>query len=117
MSYDAALLASGAAPLRATIPGADLGNVFLLRSRADADAILAQAERSERAVILGASFIGMEVAASLRERGLEVTVAGREKAPFEKQLGAQIGSAFIGLHERRGVRFRLGHSIAKSRAA
>ncbi len=61
--------------------------MFLLRSRSDAEAILAQAERSERAVVLGASFIGMEVAASLRERGLEVTVVGQEAAPFEKQLG------------------------------
>ena len=60
---------------------------FCCASRKDADAILAQAERSERAVVLGASFIGMEVAASLRERGLQVTVVGKESAPFEKQLG------------------------------
>lgn len=113
LHYDAALLATGATPRQAPIPGADLGNVFLLRSRADADAILAQAERSERAVIIGASFIGMEVAASLRERGLEVTVAAKESVPFEKQLGAQIGSAFVALHERHGVRFRLGQTITK----
>jgi NADPH-dependent 2,4-dienoyl-CoA reductase/sulfur reductase-like enzyme len=88
-----------------------LGNVFLLRSRQDADAILAQAERSERAVVLGASFIGMEVAASLRERGLEVTVVGMESAPFEKQLGARVGSAFVGLHRKQGVNFRLGAGV------
>jgi NADPH-dependent 2,4-dienoyl-CoA reductase/sulfur reductase-like enzyme/nitrite reductase/ring-hydroxylating ferredoxin subunit len=111
MTYDAALLATGAAPTRPKLPGADLGNVFLLRSRADADAILAQAERSERVVVLGASFIGMEVAASLRERGLHVTVVGMEKAPFEKQLGAQIGNAIVGLHHRNGVDFRLGTEI------
>ena len=112
LDYDAALLATGGAPRRPAIPGADLGNVFLLRSRADADAILAQAERSERAVIFGASFIGMEVAASLRERGLDVTVVGKEKAPFEKQFGARVGSTFIALHERHGVAFRLGCGIA-----
>jgi NADPH-dependent 2,4-dienoyl-CoA reductase/sulfur reductase-like enzyme/nitrite reductase/ring-hydroxylating ferredoxin subunit len=112
LDYNAALLATGAAPRRPPIPGADLRDVFLLRSRADAQAILAAAERSERVVVLGASFIGMEVAASLRERGLEVTVAAKERVPFEKQLGAQIGAAFIGLHERRGVNFRFGQSIA-----
>ena len=74
-------------------------------------AILAQAERSETAVVLGASFIGMEVAASLRERGLGVTVVGMEAAPFEKQLGARIGNAFVGLHQKRGVNFRLGQQI------
>jgi nitrite reductase/ring-hydroxylating ferredoxin subunit/thioredoxin reductase len=111
LAYDAALLATGGAPAYPNIPGAALGNVFLLRSRQDADAILAQAERSERAVVLGASFIGMEVAASLRERGLEVTGVGKEKAPFEKQLGAEIGNAFAGLHQKKGVAFRLGHEI------
>jgi NADPH-dependent 2,4-dienoyl-CoA reductase/sulfur reductase-like enzyme len=111
MTYDAALLATGAVPVRPNIPGATLNNVFVLRSREDADAILAQAERSERAVVLGASFIGMEVAASLRERGLDVTVVGKETAPFEKQLGAQIGNAFVSLHQRKGVTFRLGQEI------
>lgn len=111
LAYDAAVLATGAAPTHPNIPGAMLSNVFLLRSRDDADAILAQAERSERAVVLGASFIGMEVAASLRERGLEVTVVGQEAAPFQKQLGAEIGNVFVGLHQKNGVNFRLGQDI------
>lgn len=115
LQYDAALIATGGLPRRPDLPGADLAGVFLLRSRADADAILAQAERSERAVILGASFIGMEVAASLRERGLEVVVTGRETVPFEKQLGARIGGALQALHERKGVRFKLGHGVARLR--
>lgn len=113
LTYDQALLATGGIPRRPSIPGAE--RAFLLRSRADADAILAKAERSERAVILGASFIGMEVAASLRERGLEVTVVGSEPAPFEKQLGGQIGRAFVRLHERHGVMFRLGRKITSFR--
>jgi apoptosis-inducing factor 3 len=112
IAYDAALIATGGAPRRPDLPGMALGNVLLLRNRADAEAILAQAERSTRAVILGTSFVGMEVAASLRERGLDVTVAGKDAVPFEKQLGAQIGGAFISLHERRGVRFRLARGIA-----
>lgn len=111
LTYDAALLATGAAPILPKLSGADLNNVFLLRSRTDADAILAQAERSQRAVILGTSFIGMEVAASLRERGLDVTVVGKETAPFEQRLGAQIGNSFVGLHRNRGVAFRLGQEV------
>jgi apoptosis-inducing factor 3 len=93
------------------MPGAHLRNVFLLRSIADADAILAQAERSERAVVIGLGFIGMEVAASLRERGLAVTVVGQEAVPFQKQLGAKVGQAFVTLHQQHGVEFRLGTGV------
>ena len=112
LSYDAALIATGGAPRRPELPGIGLGNVFLLRSRADAEAILAQAERSERAVVLGTSFIGMEVAAALCERGLDVTVVGKDDVPFSRPLGARIGAAFAVLHERRGVKFRLSCEIA-----
>jgi apoptosis-inducing factor 3 len=112
LAYDTALMATGAAPIRPDIPGIGLENVFFLRNRSDADAILAQAERSERVVVLGASFIGMEVAASLRERGLDVTAVGMEQVPFEKQLGARVGGAFIGLHRKKGVAFRLGQEVA-----
>ncbi len=111
LRYDAALLATGADPMQPKLNGIDLGNVFSLRSRADAEAILAQAERGGRVVVLGASFIGMEVAASLRERGLDVTVVGKEAAPFEKQLGAKIGDVFTSLHKSRGVIFRLGQGV------
>ncbi len=111
VAYDAALLATGGVPQRPSIPGADRRNVCLLRSRSDAEAILAQAERSQTVVILGTSFIGMEVAASLCERGLEVTVVGREAMPFEKQLGAPVGVAWKKLHERHGVRFRTAATI------
>ena len=112
LNYDAALLATGAVPTKPSLPGVELNGVFLLRSRADADAILVQAERSRRAVILGASFIGMEVAASLRERGLDVTVVGKETAPFAKQLGPRIGAALMTLHRTKGVRFHLGAEMA-----
>ena len=112
LTYDAALLATGTTPTPASMPGHDLAHVYTLRSRTDADAILQQAERSRRAVILGSSFIGMEVAASLRERGLAVTVIGKESVPFEKQLGPKVGATFVGLHREKGAEFRLGAEIA-----
>jgi apoptosis-inducing factor 3 len=111
LTYDAALLAVGGEPRRPQIPGADRRNIFLLRSRSDADALLAQAERSRRVVIVGSSFIGMEVAASLRERGLEVAVVGMEAVPFEQTLGASVGQAWKKLHERRGVTFRTSAKV------
>jgi NADPH-dependent 2,4-dienoyl-CoA reductase/sulfur reductase-like enzyme len=115
LTYDAALLAVGGEPRRPPIPGADRRNVFLLHSRLDADAILAQAERSRRVVIVGSSFIGMEVAASLRDRGLEVAVVGRESVPFEQTLGASVGQAWKKLHERRGVTFRTSAKVTRIR--
>ncbi len=108
LAYDAALLATGGIPRTLDLPGADLPGVFLLRTAADAEAIVAAAEHARRAVVIGAAFIGMEAAASLRERGLEVTVVAQQAAPFERQLGPQIGNAFRRLHERKGVAFRLG---------
>ncbi len=111
IAYDVALVATGGMPITPNMPGAHLRNVFVLRSIADADAILAQAERSERAVVIGLGFIGLEVAASLRERGLEVTVVGRESAPFKKQLGEEVGRAFVTLHQNQGVEFRLGTGV------
>ena len=112
IAYDTALVATGGMPVAPSMPGAHLRNVFVLRSIADADAILAQAERSERAVVVGLGFIGMEVAASLRERGLEVTVVGQDAVPFEKQLGTEVGQAFIRLHQQKGVRFRVRTRVA-----
>jgi apoptosis-inducing factor 3 len=111
IAYDAALVATGGTPVAPNMLGVHLRNVFLLRSIADADAILAQAERSERAVVIGLGFIGMEVAASLRERGLQVTVVGQEAVPLQKQLGKEVGQAFVTLHRQQGVEFRLGTGV------
>ena len=111
MDYDALLVATGGAPVRLNIPGADLKNVCVLRSFADADSIIETAAHSRRAVVVGASFIGMEAAYSLRERGLEVTVIAPSQEPFEATLGPEIGALFRRVHEEHGVRFKLGNIV------
>ena len=111
MDYDALLVATGGAPVRLNIPGADLKNVCMLRSFADADSIIETAAHARRAVVVGASFIGMEAAYSLRERGLDVTVIAPSHEPFETTLGAEVGALFRRVHESHGVRFKLGKIV------
>lgn len=106
--YDALLVATGGEPRTLPIPGSELKNVLTLRSFDDADAIIAAAENAKRAVVIGASFIGMEAAFSLRTRGLEVMVVAPERTPFEHTLGAEVGALFQQVHESNGVQFRLG---------
>ena len=111
MDYDALLVATGGAPVRLNIPGSDLKDVCVLRSFADADSIIEIASRSRRVVVVGASFIGMEAAYSLRERGLDVTVVAPSAEPFETTLGNEIGAVFRHEHEKHGVRFKLGSIV------
>jgi len=113
LEYGALLLATGAEPNRLRTPGAELDHVRLLRSLDDCRAILAHAERARRAAVLGASFIGMEVAASLRARGLEVTVIAPDALPFERTLGRELGRRIQRAHEANGVRFHLGRTAAE----
>jgi len=110
LNYGALLLATGAEPRSLPIEGADLSHVFKLRTLADSKAIIARASQVKQAVVIGASFIGLEVAASLRHRGLEVTVVGQEKIPLERVLGNELGEFILRLHEQNGVRFCLGDS-------
>jgi apoptosis-inducing factor 3 len=117
LRYDSLLVATGGAPRRLEILGSDLQNVFVLRSFADADAIVEAAREARRAVVVGASFIGMETAASLRARGLDVTVVAPDRVPFEKILGPEIGGLFREAHEAHGVRFELGRSAARFEGA
>jgi len=103
-SFDAILLATGAAPIRLDLPGA--GRAHLLRTLADSRAIIAQAKG--RAIVIGASFIGLETAAALTQRGLEVHVVGREAVPLARVLGPELGAFVRATHEKHGVRFHLG---------
>jgi len=102
------LLATGAEPQSIPIEGARLPHVHRLRTLAESNAIIANSKRAKRCVVIGSSFIGLEVAASLRDRGLEVTVIGRGVAPLEKVLGREFGQFVKDLHEQHGVRFILG---------
>jgi NADPH-dependent 2,4-dienoyl-CoA reductase/sulfur reductase-like enzyme/nitrite reductase/ring-hydroxylating ferredoxin subunit len=111
-AYDALLLATGAEPVRLDVPGSDLPNVYYLRTLTNGHALVAKAMTSRRAVVIGASFIGLEVTASLRARNIDVHVVGRETIPMEKILGTEVGTFIRQLHERQGVTFHLGTSAA-----
>ena len=110
---DALLLATGGEAAQAAVSIRDAHeNVFLLRSYDDSDAIISAAEKGKRVVVIGASFIGMEVASSLRARGCEVTVVAPDNVPFQKILGPEIGRLFQDIHEEQGVKFKLSTSVS-----
>jgi len=111
LTFDKLLLATGAEPVKLPLQGADLPHVHVLRSLADCHAIIAQAKQSRRAVIVGASFIGLETAAALRARDIEVHVVAPEQRPLERVFGQQLGDFVRALHEEHGVHFHLQNSV------
>jgi len=111
LTFDALLLATGADPVRLSIPGATDSRICYLRTFADARRIIGKAAAAKRVVIVGAGFIGLEVAASLRARGIEVHVVGIENVPMARVLGEPAGRFIQSLHESHGVRFHLGVSV------
>ncbi|HXH41562.1 MAG TPA: FAD-dependent oxidoreductase [Thermoanaerobaculia bacterium] len=109
-AFDAILIATGSEPVRLSPPGA--GRVHVLRTLRDSRTIIAEAAKGKRAVVLGASFIGLEVAASLRAREVEVTVVAPDEVPLGKTMGVEVGAFIRRLHEEHGVHFRLGTTVA-----
>jgi apoptosis-inducing factor 3 len=111
--FGALLLATGADPVKLSVPGAGDSQVYYLRSFADARVLVARAASAKQVVVVGASFIGLEVAASLRELNIAVHVVAPERVPLARALGAEIGQFMRGLHEAHGVVFHLGETVAR----
>jgi 3-phenylpropionate/trans-cinnamate dioxygenase ferredoxin reductase subunit len=112
LRYDRLLLATGAEPKRLPIPGADLDGVLYLRTVEDSDALRERLDRGGRMVVVGSGWIGTEVAASARQRGLEVTLLDPLSVPLERVLGTEVGAIFRDLHADHGVRVLGGTGVA-----
>jgi apoptosis-inducing factor 3 len=113
LSFDRLLLATGADPVRLDLPGAESPNVHYLRSLDDSRAIIAKAANAKKVVVIGASFIGLEAAAALRHRDIEVHVVGPQARPLERVLGPKLGDMVKAIHEDNGVVFHFGTSASE----
>src|SRR3954470_20636108 len=112
LTFDRLLLATGAEPRRLAVPGSDLGAIHYLRSLAESDALRERLDADGKLVVVGAGWIGAEVAASARQRGLEVTVIAPSLVPLERVLGAEIGAVYRDIHLEHGVDMLLGDGVA-----
>jgi 3-phenylpropionate/trans-cinnamate dioxygenase ferredoxin reductase component len=111
LGYDRLLLATGAEPRRLPVPGGNFDGVHYLRDFADSDALRAAIEASSRVAVIGAGWIGAEVAASARQKGLEVTLIEQLDAPLERVLGREVGEVYAGIHRDHGVELLTGAAV------
>ncbi|HET9078135.1 MAG TPA: FAD-dependent oxidoreductase [Acidimicrobiales bacterium] len=111
MSFDRLLLATGASPRRLAVPGADLEGVHYLRTVADADALRARLATPSRLVVIGAGWIGAEVAASARQMGADVAMVEMATVPLERVLGPELGEVYLRLHDAHGVDLHMGAGV------
>ena len=117
LGYDRLLLATGSEPRRLAVPGAELDGVHHLRDLADADRIAAALRPGARAVIAGGGWIGMEVAASARQKGLDVTLVERSAVPLQQALGREAGEIYARLHREHGVALHTGVAVERVEGA
>ncbi|PHI21658.1 hypothetical protein CEQ90_02275 [Lewinellaceae bacterium SD302] len=113
LTFNKLLIATGGSPRSLSVDGADLENVFTVRNFGESKALLAAAEKAERVVVIGAGFIGLEIAMSLGKHDCHVTVVAPDTTLFEKQWGERVGRYVQSLHEEAGVTFQLGHGVEK----
>jgi 3-phenylpropionate/trans-cinnamate dioxygenase ferredoxin reductase subunit len=111
IGYDRLLLATGAEPRRLSVPGSDLDGIHYLRDLSDADAIAARLDRGGRVVVIGAGWIGAEVAASARQKGLDVTIVHHGRLPLEHVLGHEVGEIYADIHRDHGVELVSGAAL------
>ena len=112
-AFGALLIATGAEPVRLNIPGSPTIPIHYLRTFADSQAIIATLSSAKRALVIGASFIGLEVAASLRARKIAVDVVAPEREPLERVMGPDVGRFVRSVHEANGVTFHLGATVGR----
>jgi NADPH-dependent 2,4-dienoyl-CoA reductase/sulfur reductase-like enzyme len=117
ISYDRLLLTTGASPRTLDVPGGDLGGVRYLRTVGDSERLGAALASAGRVVIVGAGWIGLEVAAAAREQGCEVTVVEPEPGALLRSIGPELGEMFADLHRSHGVTFRFGESVSELRGS
>jgi apoptosis-inducing factor 3 len=111
LQFDAALIATGGKPK--LLPTAGSNAVHAILHVDDLRGVRSAAQASRHALIIGTSFIGMEAASALRQRGLKVTVTGRDTLPFPEQFGTQIATVLLALHKKKGMRFTLGSQLVQ----